>query len=38
MDGAVEIISGRERRRHLSVEQKLKVVGETMSRVRWSAT
>jgi transposase len=29
MDGVVEIITGRERRRHWSVEQKLKVVGET---------
>jgi transposase len=29
MDGVVEIITGRERRRRWSVEQKLKVVGET---------
>src|SRR3954451_20422357 len=29
MDGVVEIITGRERRRHWSIEQKLKVVGET---------
>jgi transposase len=29
MDGVVEIITGRERRRHWSVEQKLKIVGET---------
>ena len=29
MDGVVEIIPGRERRRRWSVEQKLKVVGET---------
>src|SRR6201996_2230093 len=29
MDGVVEIITGRERRRRSSIEQKLKVVGET---------
>ncbi len=29
MDGVVEIITGRERRRRWSVEQKLRVVGET---------
>src|ERR1700748_866219 len=29
MDGVVEIIPGRERRRRWSVEQKLQVVGET---------
>jgi transposase len=29
MDGVVEIITGRERRRHWSVAQKLKVVSET---------
>jgi transposase len=29
MVGVVEIITGRERRRHWSIEQKLKVVGET---------
>jgi transposase len=29
MDGVVEIITGRERRRRWSIEQKLKVVGET---------
>jgi transposase len=29
MDGVVEIITGRERRRRWSVEQKLQVVGET---------
>jgi transposase len=29
MDGVVEIITGRERRRRWSVEEKLKVVGET---------
>lgn len=30
MDGVVEIITGRERRRHWSAEQKLKIVGETL--------
>ncbi|WP_428489846.1 transposase [Rhodopila sp.] len=29
-DGAVEIITGRERRRRWSVEDKLKIVGETL--------
>jgi transposase len=29
MDGVVEIITGRERRRRWSVEQRLRVVGET---------
>jgi transposase len=29
MDGAVEIITGRERRRRWSIEQKLRVVAET---------
>jgi transposase len=29
MDGVVEVITGRERRRRWSVEQKLQVVGET---------
>ena len=29
MDGVVEVITGRERRRHWSVDQKLKIVGET---------
>src|ERR1700678_2335718 len=29
MDGVVEIIAGRERRRHWIIEQKFKVVGET---------
>jgi transposase len=29
MDGVVEIITGRERRRRWSVEQKLRVVSET---------
>jgi transposase len=29
MDGVVEIITGRERRRRWSIEQKLRVVGET---------
>jgi transposase len=30
MDGVVEVITGRERRRRWSVEQKLQVVGETL--------
>ena len=30
MDGMVEVITGRERRRRWSVEQKLQVVGETL--------
>jgi transposase len=29
MDGVVEVITGRERRRRWSVEQKLQVVSET---------
>jgi transposase len=32
MDGAVEIITGRERRRRWSIEQKLRVVAETHER------
>jgi len=34
-DGAVEIITGRERRRRWSVEEKLKIVAETLEPGAW---
>ena len=36
MDGVVEVITGRERRRRWSAEQKLQVVGETQEPARAS--
>ena len=33
MDGVVEIITGRERRRRWSVEEKLRIVAETRQSV-----